>query len=97
MHLCTCVSEEGDDGEAPSPETPSLLSYTLRYISFAEVGIKTQVRTDASSLIFFSPFFKPNPCVTSSPIRNANCFLEGEEGQGKGASAGVNASGECVS
>ncbi len=38
MHLYTCVSEEGGDGEAPSPETPSLLPYTLRYISFAEVG-----------------------------------------------------------
>jgi hypothetical protein len=38
IHLYTCVSEEGDDGEAPSPETPSLLPYTLRYISFTEVG-----------------------------------------------------------
>ena len=36
MNLRTSVSEEGDDGEAPSPETPSLLPYTLRYISFAE-------------------------------------------------------------
>ena len=36
--LCTCVSEEGGYREAPCPETPSLLSYTLRYISFAEVG-----------------------------------------------------------
>ena len=38
MHLYTCVSEEWNDGEAPCPETPSLISYTLRYISFAEVG-----------------------------------------------------------
>ena len=38
MHLCTCVSEEGGDGEAACSETPSLLSYTLRYVSFAEVG-----------------------------------------------------------
>ena len=38
MHLCTCVSEEGGEGEAPCPETPSPLSYTLRYVSFAEVG-----------------------------------------------------------
>jgi hypothetical protein len=30
MHLCTCVSEEGGDGEAARSETPSLLSYTLR-------------------------------------------------------------------
>ncbi len=38
-HLYTSVSEEGGDGEAPSPETPSLLSYTLRYISFAEFDL----------------------------------------------------------
>ena len=38
MYLCTCVSEEGGDGEAACSETPSLLSYTLRYVSFAEVG-----------------------------------------------------------
>ncbi len=38
MHLCTCVSEEGGDGEAARSETQSLLSYKLRYVSFAEVG-----------------------------------------------------------
>ena len=39
MHLlCTCVSEEGGDGEGAVSEAPSLLSYTLRYVSFAEVG-----------------------------------------------------------
>ena len=38
IHLCTSVSEEGDDGETPCPGTPSLLSYTLRYVSFTEVG-----------------------------------------------------------
>ena len=38
IHLYTCVSKEGDNGGAPRPETPSLLSYTLRYISFTEVG-----------------------------------------------------------
>ncbi len=31
-------SEEGGHGETPCPETSSLLSYTLRYVSFAEVG-----------------------------------------------------------
>jgi hypothetical protein len=36
MHLCTCVSEEGGDGEAARSETPSLLSHTLRCVSFAE-------------------------------------------------------------
>ncbi len=39
MYLCTCVTEEGDDGESAHSETPSLLSYTLRYVSFTEVGI----------------------------------------------------------
>jgi hypothetical protein len=38
MHLCTCVSEEGGDGEVACSEKPSLLSYILGYVSFAEVG-----------------------------------------------------------
>jgi hypothetical protein len=38
MHLCICVSEEGDDGETVCPETASLLSYTLRYVSFSGVA-----------------------------------------------------------
>ena len=37
MYLCTYVSEEGGDGEVVCSETPSLLSYILRYVSFAEV------------------------------------------------------------
>ena len=37
IHMYTCVSEEGGDGEAPCPETPSLLSYTLRYVSLADL------------------------------------------------------------
>ncbi len=37
MNLCTCVSEEGVDGEVVHSETSSLLSYTLRYVSFTEV------------------------------------------------------------
>ncbi len=32
------MREEGGDGEVVCSETPSLLSYTLRYVSFAEVG-----------------------------------------------------------
>ena len=38
MHLCTCVIEEGDDRETVCSETPSLLSYTLRYVSVVDVG-----------------------------------------------------------
>jgi hypothetical protein len=34
----TCVNEKGDDGEAACSETPSLLSYILRYVSFTGVG-----------------------------------------------------------
>ncbi len=38
MHLCTSVSEEGGDGEGTVSEAPSLLAYTLRYVSLAELG-----------------------------------------------------------
>jgi hypothetical protein len=37
MHLCACVSKEGG-GEGAGSEAPSLLSYTRRYVSFAEFG-----------------------------------------------------------
>jgi hypothetical protein len=37
MHLCTYVIEEGGDGEAVFSETPSLMSYILRCVSFVEV------------------------------------------------------------
>jgi hypothetical protein len=40
--LCTCVSEEGGDGEGAGSEAPSLLSYTLRYVSLAELGTLCQ-------------------------------------------------------
>ncbi len=36
MPLCTYVNEEGVDGETVHSETPSLMSYTLRYVSFTE-------------------------------------------------------------
>jgi hypothetical protein len=37
IHLCTCVNEEGGDGEGVGTEATSLLSYTLRYVSLAEL------------------------------------------------------------
>ncbi len=37
LHGSECVSEEGGDGEVVRSETPSLLSHTLRDVSFAEV------------------------------------------------------------
>ena len=36
--LCTSVSEQGGDGEGVGSEASSLLSYTLRYVSLAELG-----------------------------------------------------------
>ncbi len=41
--LCGCVSEEGEDGEGTGSETPSLLSYILRYVSLAELGTLCRV------------------------------------------------------
>jgi hypothetical protein len=35
--MCTYVSEEGGDREGVDSEAPSLLSYTLRYVSLAEL------------------------------------------------------------
>jgi hypothetical protein len=42
--LCPYVSEEGGDGEGPDSEVSSLLSYTRRYVSFAELGHVCQKR-----------------------------------------------------
>jgi hypothetical protein len=43
IHLCTYVCEEGGDREGVDTESPSLLSYTLRYVSLAELGNVCQV------------------------------------------------------
>jgi hypothetical protein len=40
--MCTYVSEECWDGEGAVSEAPSLLSYTLRYVSLVEVGTVCQ-------------------------------------------------------
>jgi hypothetical protein len=37
MHLCTCVSEEGVNGEEVDSEVSHLLSYTLRYVSVSDL------------------------------------------------------------
>jgi hypothetical protein len=34
--LCTCMIEEGGDGEGENSEAPSLLSYTLRIVVYYE-------------------------------------------------------------
>ena len=34
--MCTCMKEEGGDGEGAFSEPSSLLSYTLRYVSLTE-------------------------------------------------------------
>ena len=42
--LCSCVNEEGGDrGEGVGLEAPSLPSYTLRYVSLAELGTVCRV------------------------------------------------------
>ena len=53
--LCTCVSEEGGDGEDAGSETPSLLSYTLRYVSLAELSTlcRVKVKSHELSISFF--------------------------------------------
>jgi hypothetical protein len=40
--LCTCMSEEGWDGEGVDSEESSLLSYPLRYVSLSEVDTVCQ-------------------------------------------------------
>ena len=41
--LCICVREEGWDGESVVSEALSLLSYTLRYVSLADLDRLYQV------------------------------------------------------
>ena len=41
--LCASVSEEGGDGEGVDLEAQSLASYTLRYVSLAELGTLCRV------------------------------------------------------
>ena len=41
--LCTCVSEEGGDGESVDSEELSLLSYTRRYVSPTDLDRLCQV------------------------------------------------------
>ena len=42
MYLCVSVFEEGQDGETVGSEALSLLSYTLRYVSLADLDILYQ-------------------------------------------------------
>jgi hypothetical protein len=41
--LCTCVNEEGGDGEGVDSEGTSLLSYTVRYVCLVELDDVCQV------------------------------------------------------
>ncbi len=56
MHLCTCVSEEGGDGESAGSEALYLLSYTLRYVSLADVDRYggESAGSEASSLLSYT-------------------------------------------
>ncbi len=59
------MSEEEVDGGAPYSEMPSLLSYTRRYVSFAEVGrvfrvaLREPMHLCTCALGEFPPFFFP--------------------------------------
>ncbi len=37
MHLCASLIKEGGDGEGTDLDSPSLLSYKLRYVSLTEL------------------------------------------------------------
>jgi hypothetical protein len=43
MYLCVGVSEDGGGRKGAGPQSLSLLSYTLRYVNFAEVVVTYQV------------------------------------------------------
>ena len=38
ISVVTCVSQEGGGGEGADSEAPSLLSYTIGYVSLADLG-----------------------------------------------------------
>jgi hypothetical protein len=62
MHLCTCVSEEGGDGEAACSETPSLCTCVSEEGGDGEAACSDQVSQSGNGLedtlliFFFSPF-----------------------------------------
>jgi hypothetical protein len=55
------VRKEGGDGESAGAEVPSLLSYTLRYVSLAELGnvfvLKKYVLNTSLYCVFSFSFF----------------------------------------
>ncbi len=54
MNLCTCVSQEGGDGEGEVSEESSLLSYTLRYVSVETKWANPSCHGKRCELITFS-------------------------------------------
>jgi hypothetical protein len=53
--LCTCVSEEGGDGEGVGSEESSLLSYTLRRLSPGRVAKTDALSSQVRSQVFWTP------------------------------------------
>ncbi len=45
LYVVCIRDEEGGDGKGAGSETPSLLSYILRYISLAELGTLCRVKS----------------------------------------------------
>ncbi len=68
--LCTCVSEEGGDRVGEISEAPSLLSYTLRYVSLTELG---HVSWNLLVLFFIFIFFEGRDEVNRREV----CECEG--------------------
>ena len=84
MHLCACVSEEGGDGEGAGSEAPSLLSYTRRYVSLAELGhvcqfglrepmhlcacVSEEIVTGGCGLVFFFFAFRRFPASSTAGL-----------------------------
>ena len=73
MHLCTCVSEEGGDGESAGSEALSLLSYTLRHVSLAELG---RLRAKASARERDKLVFRKTIPAAHIEYKEGNCSKE---------------------
>ncbi len=67
------MSEEGGDGKGAGSEAPSLLTYTLRYVSLAELGKRRS--NFFFALIVFSFFVLFNVLTSIHDV----CLVSGSE------------------
>jgi hypothetical protein len=61
--LCTCVIEEGWDGEGTGSEVSSLLSYTLRYVIWCCLLLIDKTRSKDKTYFWMSVWWKTHKCV----------------------------------